>query len=102
LIARVWTARTTRELMPAYRAHLRAKVFPELKGIAGWREVLLLSRETEGAVDVQVITLWDSVESIRAFAGDDLEAAVVSAAAAALFTEHDQRTRHFEVEREGA
>ena len=101
MIARVWSARTTPDRTTPYFDYLREHVIPDLMGIDGFREVMLLSGETDGAtestVDVQVITMWDSLDAIRAFAGSDVEAAVVTPEAAALLTGHDRRTRHYEV-----
>jgi hypothetical protein len=58
---------------------------------------MLLERPVAGAVEVLVITFWQSVDAIRGFAGDDLEGAVVAEAAAALLTQFDRRVRHYEV-----
>lgn len=58
---------------------------------------MLLERAIPGAVEVIVITFWRSLDSIRGFAGDDLEGAVVTEEAAALLTQFDHRVRHYEV-----
>ena len=101
MIARIWAARTTRALVPTYADYLQAHVFPQLRGIDGYERALLLQRDVDadvdGAVEVQVITFWRSLEAIRAFAGDDSESAIVTAEAAALLTDFDRRVRHFAV-----
>ena len=48
-------------------------------------------------VEVLVITYWDSLDSIRSFAGNDIETAVVADKAAALLNDCDRRVRHYEV-----
>jgi heme-degrading monooxygenase HmoA len=58
---------------------------------------MLLEREVSDAVEVIVLTFWHSLDSIRGFAGADLEGAVVAEEAAALLTEFDRRVRHYEV-----
>ena len=45
----------------------------------------------------QVVTLWESMDAIRRFAGNDPEAAVVPLEARALLARFDERVRHFEV-----
>jgi hypothetical protein len=40
---------------------------------------------------------FDSIEAVRAFAGDDYEAAVVPAAARRLLSRFDARSAHFEL-----
>ncbi|MGH9349208.1 MAG: antibiotic biosynthesis monooxygenase family protein [Vicinamibacterales bacterium] len=97
MIARIWTARTTRTQAPAYAEHLRTHVFARLGEIEGFVHALLLQREVADGVEVEVITFWRSLESIRAFAGPDAGAAVVTGTASALLTDYDRRTKHFQV-----
>lgn len=97
MIARIWTARTTRTQAPAYAEHLRAHVFAGLGGIDGFVRALLLQRDVAEDVEVQVITFWRSFDAIRAFAGPDAGAAVVTETAAALLTDYDRRAKHFHV-----
>ncbi len=42
------------------------------------------------------LTLWESWDALRAFAGEDHEAAVVPPAARALLSRFDERSAHFE------
>ena len=97
MIARVWSARTTPAQAPAYAEHLRARVLPALRRVAGYAGMKLLQRPLPGAVEVVVVTFWRSAEAVRAFAGDDPEQAVVADEAAALLTDFDRRVRHYEV-----
>ena len=48
---------------------------PELTAIRGYQGVSLLQRDQNGAVEVTVITWWESLEVIRAFAGEAIETA---------------------------
>jgi hypothetical protein len=43
------------------------------------------------------VTLWESLASIRAFAGSDAEGAVVPDKARAMMIEYDARATHYEV-----
>jgi heme-degrading monooxygenase HmoA len=97
MIARIWSAQTTPAQAPAYAEHLRAQVLPALRTIAGYGGAMLLERALPDAVEVIVITFWRSADSVRGFAGDDLEGAVVPEEAAALLTQFDRRVRHYEV-----
>jgi heme-degrading monooxygenase HmoA len=58
---------------------------------------MLLERAIPGAVEIIVLTFWQSVDAVRKFAGADLEAAVVAEEAAALLAQFDRRVRHYEV-----
>jgi heme-degrading monooxygenase HmoA len=97
MIARVWSAETTPAQAPAYVEHLRTQVLPALRAVDGYGGALLLERRAAGATAVLVITFWRSLDSIRGFAGADLERAVVAEEAAALLTAYDRRVRHYEV-----
>ena len=97
MIARVWSAQTTLAQAPDYVEHLRTQVLPSIRKVEGYVEAMLLQREGPSAVEIMVITFWRSVDSIRGFAGADLEQAVVAKEAATLLTQFDQRVRHFEV-----
>jgi hypothetical protein len=43
------------------------------------------------------VTLWDSLDSIRKFAGDAIDRAVVEPEARAVLSSFDDFVRHFEV-----
>jgi hypothetical protein len=43
------------------------------------------------------VTLFDSLGAVRAFAGDDYETAVISAAALEVLERHDPTSTHHEV-----
>ena len=97
MIVRIWNARTTRAKAPAYAEYLRTHVFGRLRSIDGYERALLLRRDIGDDAELQVITFWRSLDAIRAFSGGDVEAAVVTEAAAALLTDYDRRVRHLEV-----
>jgi heme-degrading monooxygenase HmoA len=97
MIARVWSAQTTPELAPAYAEHLNNHVLPAVRKLAGFAGANLLQRPGGEAVEIVVITYWQSMDAIRGFAGSDLERAVVADEASALLTRYDERVRHYEV-----
>ena len=97
MIERFWSGRTTRGGAVKYADHFRRVVVPELSAIAGYRGARLLERESNGAIEVVVVTRWHSLDAIRGFAGDKLDRAVVHDEAAALFTDFDSKVRHFGV-----
>jgi heme-degrading monooxygenase HmoA len=97
MIARIWSAQTTPARAPTYLDHLRTRVLPALKALDGYGGAMLLERAASGAMEIIVITFWQSLDSIRGFTGPDLEKAVVADEAAALLTQFDERVRHYEV-----
>src|SRR5262245_33854137 len=97
MIARVWSAQTTPARSPAYLDHLRTQVLPAIKALDGYGGVMLLERAIPAGMEIIVITFWRSLDSIRGFAGPDLEKAVVADEAAALLAQFEERVRHYEV-----
>lgn len=97
MIARVWKGTASADRAAAYVGHLRDRTFPALTTIAGHRGAYVLQRADAAAVQFTVITLWDSIEAIRRFAGDDAEVAVVPAEAQALLQAWEDRAVHWEV-----
>lgn len=97
MIARVWTAWTTPAQVAAYVDHLRTRVLPQVRALDGYHGASLLRRDVDGETEIVVITRWRSLDAVRAFAGRDVEAAVVEDEAAALLRQYDKRVRHYDV-----
>jgi heme-degrading monooxygenase HmoA len=97
MIGRLWRGWTTAADAPRYEEHLCRETFPALRGIDGYEDGYVLRRESGDRVDFVVLTLWRSLEAIRAFAGDDSETAVVPAEARRVLAGFDERAVHYEV-----
>ena len=100
MIARFWSARTPRTNAARYAEHLDANVLPALRALSGYAGAALLQRAVQDRADeveIVVVTWWESLDAIRAFAGDDLEEAVVTDPAVALLNDYDRRVRHYDV-----
>jgi heme-degrading monooxygenase HmoA len=97
MVARLWSARTTRQLSNAYVEYFSQHVLPELQSVPGYVAAQVLTGAAGDTVEILVVTLWQSFEAIVAFAGQDREAAVVHPAAAALLTSYDRCVRHFDL-----
>ncbi len=95
MVTRIWRATATADGAKKYRQHFEHNVMPELKALAGFRQAYLLTRERGGAVDIEVHTLWESLDAIRAFASPDVEAAVVEPQAQAVLKGYDRTVTHF-------
>jgi len=97
VIARTWTARATAEGARAYCAYFSRALVPALARLAGHRGALVLDRPVGDAVEITVITFWDSTAAISAFAGEAPERAVVEPEARAVLTSFDSTVRHHTV-----
>ena len=98
MIARWWRGwAATPENSHAYEELLRETILPWVAGHEGHRGSYLVRRDVEEGVEFATLTLWDSLDSVRAFAGEDYEVAVVPEAARAVLSRWDERSAHYEV-----
>ncbi len=102
MISRIWHGWTTRDNADAYEALLRREVFVGImgRGIPGFQSIQLLRRNFDAEVEFVTVMWFDSWESVRAFAGEDYEVAVVPPAARAMLSRFDARSQHYEVRAE--
>lgn len=97
MISRLWRGETTVSNAEAYRAFVTTKIFPSLGKIPGHLGAYLLRRDHDAGVEFLVITMWDSMQAVRQFAGDKPDRAVVEPEAQSILTSFDDFVRHFEV-----
>jgi heme-degrading monooxygenase HmoA len=96
MIARVWHGYTKPENAPIYYDLLMTGILPGIHRIAGYKGSYVLRKDGPTEVEFVTVTLWESVDAIREFAGADYERSVISPDAAALLTRHDERSVHYE------
>jgi len=97
MISRHWRGIARRDCADRYIAHLESETFPRLASLAGFLRATILRREVDAGTEFRVVTEWESEPSIRAFAGADVEAAVVPDKAKAMMLEYDPRAVHYEI-----
>jgi heme-degrading monooxygenase HmoA/uncharacterized protein YciI len=97
LILRMWRARASAEGVDGYIRHATQTVFPSLEAIEGHRGAYLLRRTVGGVIELVVLTLWESMEAIRKFAGAEPAKAVVEPEARATLMDLDSFVTHFDV-----
>ena len=97
MVARHWRGRSRADTAAAYLDHLRIETLPRLRALDGHRGAYVLRREVGDEIEFVVLTLWESLESVRAFAGDDYETAVVPPEARRVLTTFDKRALHYDV-----
>src|SRR5512132_3479464 len=100
MISRLWHGWTIPANADAYETLLKHEVFTGIQGrqIAGYRGIHLLRRDAGSEVEFVTIMWFDSLDAVRAFAGEDYEVAVVPPAARALLSHFDARSQHYTVE----
>jgi antibiotic biosynthesis monooxygenase (ABM) superfamily enzyme len=98
MIARVWRGSTRAEDADAYAAYLEETGMQGARALPGSRGTLVLRRVNGDQAEFETILLFDSLENIRAFAGDDLEMAVFFPEDDRYLVEREPTVRHFEVD----
>lgn len=101
MIARVWFGRTKAEDYDAYLAYLEESGVATLKETPGNRGVMVWRRLEGDEAEFGVISIWDSLENIQAFAGEDIEVARYFPEDERFLLELTPKLKHFEIAREG-
>jgi len=97
VIARLWHGWTAPENADAYEEFLRTKMFPSIHRVPGYLGAELLRRQDGEEIAFVTITRFESLESVRTFAGEDYEAAVVEPEARRLLSRFDRQSEHYEI-----
>lgn len=97
MIGRMWRGWTSLENAAAYEGVLRAEVLPEIERLQGCRGAWVLRRAGAERVEYVTLILFDSVDAVRGFAGDDYETAVISPEARAVLADFEETTAHYDV-----
>ncbi|MFN2444781.1 MAG: antibiotic biosynthesis monooxygenase [Vicinamibacterales bacterium] len=97
VIARVWCARASAAKAARYREHFEQHVQPSLRGLDGYLGATVMSGSGDER-EIVVITRWASYDAIRAFAGSNVDRAVVADEAAVLLSTWDKGVRHYVID----
>jgi heme-degrading monooxygenase HmoA len=99
MIARIWQGRTRPAMGKPYYAYLEQTGLQEYRATEGFQQVMVLTREMGDETEYLLITLWDSMEAVRRFAGPEPERAVYYPEDDRYFPEHERTpyVRHYQV-----
>lgn len=97
MIARHWSGIAKRERADDYIHHLHNETFPAVRKLPGFVDASILRRDVADGVEFLIVTKWRSLEAIHAFAGDQIETAVVPEKAQAMMVRYDHVVRHFTI-----
>jgi heme-degrading monooxygenase HmoA len=77
MIARTWRGVVRRAEAEPYAHYIRETGFAEYAHTPGNRGAWMLRRDEGERTEFITLSLWESEDAIRAFAGDDIDAAVL-------------------------
>ncbi len=98
MIARIWRGAVRRRDGDAYAAYMRQTGVPGYAGTPGNRGVWMLRRDVGDRTEFLMFTLWDSLEAVKRFAGEDYEAAVFYPEDDRFLVERDRTSSHWAVD----
>jgi heme-degrading monooxygenase HmoA len=76
MVARTWRGWTRREDADAYVEYIEQTGMAAYRATPGNRGAWILRRDDGGRTEFVTLSFWDSLETIRGFAGDDVDRAV--------------------------
>jgi heme-degrading monooxygenase HmoA len=97
MISRHWKGVAHPGQAEAYVRHLTRDTFPSLARIPGFIRASILKRDLGTGTEFQIVTVWESLSAITAFAGQPPDVAVVPARVQAMMSSYDERVVHYEV-----
>ena len=74
-IVRIWHGRLPRHRADDYFRLMERVALPDYRATSGNRAAYALRRDAEESTEVLMVSVWDSIEHIRAFSGDPIDAA---------------------------
>lgn len=98
MIARIWRGATRAEDGDEYAAYIEETGLRGARELPGSRGTLLLRRERDGRAEFQTILLFDSLDDVQAFAGDEPDVAVFYPEDDRFLVERDLDVAHYEVD----
>lgn len=97
MIMRMWHGRVSSSKAQAYREFLNARAIPDYRSVKGNISVHILERQEGDVTHFITLTFWRDLESIKAFAGDDVETAKYYPEDTDFLLEFEPTVLHYEV-----
>jgi heme-degrading monooxygenase HmoA len=98
MIARIWKGAVRQQDGDAYARYMQDTGVAGYARTPGNRGVWMLRRDVGDRTEFVMFTLWDSLEAVKAFAGDDHETAVFYPEDERFLVERDLTSAHYEVD----
>lgn len=97
MIVRMWHGRVPTSKAAAYREFTNGRAIPDYQSVAGNLSVHVLERQEGDVTHFITLTFWKDLESIKAFAGEDVEKAKYYPEDKDYLLEFEPTVVHYEV-----
>jgi heme-degrading monooxygenase HmoA len=98
MVARTWRGWTRTEDADDYAGYIAETGLRSYRQTPGNRGAWIMRRDEGGRTEFVTLSFWDSLDAIRAFAGDDLERAVYYPEDDRFLVDREDRVKHWELE----
>ena len=99
-IARIWRGRTLAAKADEYQSYLDTSGISRIRATPGNLGVTVLRRNDAGESEFLVMSLWESVDAIKKFAGEDYQKAVILPRDREYLLEVEPNVLHYEIVKE--
>jgi heme-degrading monooxygenase HmoA len=93
----MWRGAVRRGDADEYASYIRDTGIAEYTRTPGNRGAWMLRRDEGDRTEFITYSLWNTLDAIRGFAGDDVEAAVYYPEDERFLVERDDRVKHYEI-----
>jgi heme-degrading monooxygenase HmoA len=97
MIARMWRGIVRRDDADAYVTYIADTGMAEYRATPGNQGAWMFRRDDDDRSEIITLSFWDSRDSIRAFAGEDIDQAVFYPEDDRFLVERDLMVRHYDV-----
>jgi len=98
-VARIWKGRTLESKADEYEAYLNQSGISKIRATPGNLGAYVLRRTSDGKTEFVVISLWESLDAVRRFAGPDYQKAVILPKDRQYLLEVEPNVVHYEIAR---
>ncbi len=97
MIVRMWHGRVPTSKADAYAKFLNERAIPDYRSVKGNLRVSILERHEGEVAHFITLTYWESLESIKGFAGENVDAAKYYPEDKEFLLEFEPTVVHYEV-----
>ena len=97
MIARIWEGKTKIEHLKEYEEFMKVRAIPDYSNTSGFVKLLFLKNTDQQFAYFKLITIWENLEVIKNFAGEDYEIAKYYPEDKNYLIDFPEKVNHFEI-----
>jgi heme-degrading monooxygenase HmoA len=97
MIARIWNGKTDSSHFEVYSLFLKQVAVPDYQKTPGFRGLVFLRKRDDQQAQFKLITYWESIPAIKAFAGSDYTKAKYYPEDNGFLLDFPEEAEHYEI-----